>query len=77
MHIWLCCLFFYAVPIALRKKKHGYETKKEKDFFIPTTWFIVTDPANSFINHVNAFKLCTNALGKYENRTALDTSTAP
>lgn len=37
--------FFYAVPIALRKKKHGYETKKEKDFFIPTTWFIVTDPA--------------------------------
>ena len=41
---------FHAVPIALHKEKHGYETKKEKVVFIPTTLFIVTDPANSDIS---------------------------
>ena len=42
--------YFHTVPIALHKKKHGYETKKEKVVLIPTTWFIVTDPANSDIS---------------------------
>ena len=60
-------IFFYAVPITLHKEKHGYETKKEKVVFISTTWFIVTDPTNSDINHIDTFNLCTNALGKYEN----------
>lgn len=59
--------FFHAVPIALHKKKHGYEMKKKKVVFIPTMWFIVTDPANSDINHINAYKRCTYALAKYEN----------
>ena len=42
---------FFAVPIALHKKKHGYmyEMKKEKVVFIPTL-FIVTDPVNSDIS---------------------------
>ena len=59
--------FFHVVPVALHKKKHGYETTKEKVVFVPTTWFIVTDPTNSDINHVDAFKLCTYSLAKYEN----------
>jgi len=59
--------FCHAVPIALHKKKHSYETKKEKIVFIPTVWFIVTDPANNDINHIDVFKRCTYALTKYEN----------
>ena len=59
--------FFHAVPIALHKKKHCYETKKEKVVFIPATWFIDTDPANSDINHIDAFKCCTYALAKHAN----------
>ena len=59
--------FFHAVPIALHKKKHGHETKKEMVVFISTTRFIVTDPANSDISHIDAFKHCTYALAKYEN----------
>ena len=49
IHFALLLLIFHAVPIALHKKKHGYETKKEKVVFIPTL-FIVTDPANSDIS---------------------------
>ena len=67
MYIWLYCLFFHVVPVALHKKKHGYETTKEKAVFVPTTSFIVTDPANSNINHIDAYKLCTYSLAKYEN----------
>ena len=64
----LLLLIFHVVLIVLHKKKHaGYETKKEKVVFIPTTWFIVTDPANSNIDYVDTFKRCTYALAKYRN----------
>ena len=46
----LLLLICHGVPIALQKKKHGYETKK-KVVFIPTMLFIVTDPANSDISN--------------------------
>ena len=51
IHFALLLLIFHAVPIALHKKKHGYETKKEKVVFIPPTLFIVTDLANSDISN--------------------------
>ena len=50
IHFALLLLIFHAVPIALHKKKHRYETKKEKVVFIPTL-FIVTDPANNDISN--------------------------
>jgi len=58
--------FFLAVLIALHKKKHYYKTKK-KVVFIPSMWFIDTFPANSDINHINAFKRCIYALAKHAN----------
>ena len=36
---------FHAVPIALHKEKHGYETKKEKEKFV----FIASLPKRSNI----------------------------
>ena len=59
MYIFLCCLFFHAVLV--------YDMKKEKVVYIPTTWFILTEPISNDINHVDSFKLCTYAFAKYEN----------
>jgi len=56
--------FVHAVPIASPKKKHGHETKREMVVFISTAQFIVTDPANSDISHIDAFNHCTYALAK-------------
>ena len=65
-YIWLRCLFFLTVPIALHKKKHCYKTKEEV-VFIPSTWFIDTFLANSDINRINAFERCTYAPAKHAN----------